>query len=267
MEKGNVHIHLNGEIIGNIGHMSDLFWHAFYDEYIVHDKFGGISHVRDNQQEFTLQIWKPNINNNQFELEELIEKIIYGCSIKLGLHFKIAKFDSFQKDKGNANYYSLELNDISQERTLMQYFNFANYTQIGRHKYLAYYQVIEFFYIRATKTFKGHKIKEIDIVKHILTATNKDDEIKQWLSSQKQLLEYYTIEHLRYPSIIPINLQEDIINIITKRIYSIRCSLVHSKETPENTNFIPNLNDEILDKEVPLIQFIALKVIENSNLI
>jgi hypothetical protein len=267
VEKGNVDIYLNGEIIGNIGHMSALFWHAFIDEYIVHDDFGGINHVRDNQQELTLQIWKPNIINNNFELDELIEKILYECSIKLGLNFKIAKFDSFQKEKGNAKYYSLDLNDKSPERIPLQYFNFANYTQIGRHKYLAYYQVIEFFYKRAMKKFKGLKVKEIDMVKHIITATNNDDEIKQWLYSQEQLFDYYTIENQRYPSIIPITLQEDIINIITRRIYSIRCSLVHSKEAQENSNFIPNLNDEILDKEVPLIKFIASKVIENSNLI
>ena len=43
--------------------------------------------------------------------------------------------------------------------------------------------------------------------------------------------------------------------------------IVHSKESSENSNFIPNLNDEILDKEVPLIKFVASKVIENSNLI
>ena len=91
VEKGNVDIHLNGEIIGNIGQMSDLYWHAFYDEYIVHDDFGGVNHVRDNQQELTLQIWKPNITNNNYELEELIEKIIYDCSVKLGLHFKNRK--------------------------------------------------------------------------------------------------------------------------------------------------------------------------------
>ena len=91
--------------------------------------------------------------------------------------------------------------------------------------------------------------------------------LKRGLTLKKQLLEYYTMENQSYPSVIPINLQEDIISTITRRIYSIRCSLVHSKESSENSNFIPNLNDEILDKEVPLIKFVASKVIENSNLI
>ena len=224
VEKGNVDIHLNGEIIGNIGHMSDLYWHAFYDEYIVHDDFGGVNHVRDNQQELTLQIWKPNITNNNYELEELIEKIIYDCSVKLGLHFKIGKFDDFQKYKGNSNQYSLEFNNKNQERIPLQYFNFANYTQIGRHKYLAYYQVIEFFYIRAMKKIKGHKIKEIDMVKHILTATNNDDEIKAWLDSKKTAIRILNNGKPKLSLIIPINLQEDIISTITRRIYSIRCS-------------------------------------------
>ena len=76
-----------------------------------------------------------------------------------------------------------------------------------------------------------------------------------------------TVTCLTSTVVIPITLQEDIINKISRRIYSIRCSLVHSKEAPENSNFIPNLNDEILDKEVPLIKFVASKVIENSNLI
>ncbi|PGY51518.1 hypothetical protein [Priestia megaterium] len=265
VEKGNIDIYLDGEIIGSIGQMSNLFWHAFYDEYIVQDDFGGINPIRDIEQELTLQIWKPYIINDYLELEELIEKIIYNCSVNLGLHFKIVKFDSFLKHKGNANQYSLELSHKNQERIPLQYFNFANYTQIGRHKYLAYYQVIEFFYIRAMKKFKGLKIKELDIVKYILAATNCDKEIMEWFCSKKDLLEHYTLRNQQYPSMISVNLQEDIINTVARRIYSIRCSLVHSKEAPENSNFIPNLNDEILDKEVPLIRFIASKVIENSN--
>lgn len=37
--------------------------------------------------------------------------------------------------------------------------------------------------------------------------------------------------------------------------------MVHSKEAPNDVNFIPNLNDEIIDKEISLIKYVAEKVL------
>jgi hypothetical protein len=259
LDKGNIDIIMNNEHIGNIGTMSDLFWHAFYDEYIVEDTFGGIHHVRNNQEDLTLQIWKSSIRELD-ELEELVEKIIYDCSVKLGLNFKRASFDSYQKNTGVANKYSLELEHNVYERTPIQYFNFANYSPISRHQYLAYYQSIEYFFKRAYITKQMSNSKELEILKQILSDSIDEKEFIKWLSDNNYL-NYYTSETKQYPSIVPLNLNEGLIDTISRRIYYIRCSLVHSKESPKEFNFIPNLNDTVLKNEVPLIRYIASKVI------
>ncbi|PEJ37510.1 hypothetical protein CN689_01005 [Peribacillus butanolivorans] len=268
VEKGNIYISYSGEVIGNIGTMSDLFWHSFYDEYILQDDFGGINHTRNNEQDFTLQIWKSYNLEDINELEELVEKILYDCSIKLGLNFKRAKFDSFQKAVGQSNQYSLEVSeDNNYERTPIQYFNFANYTSIGRHKYLAYYQVIEFYFIRAMKKFQLFNSKELDYVKYILTFAVENAELLEWLYSEEELVNYYTTKNNKYSSIVTLDLNRDLLDLVAKRIYYTRCSLVHSKEASQDFNFVPNLNDLVLEREVPLIKFLASKVIEKwSNI-
>ncbi|SDM73218.1 hypothetical protein [Bacillus sp. OK048] len=267
VEKGNIFISYEGEVIGNIGTMSDLFWHSFYDEYILQDDFGGTNHTRNNEQDFTLQIWKPDNLEDITEIEELVERILYDCSVKLGLNFKRARFDSFQKTVGHSNQFSLDVRtDSSYERTPIQYFNFANYTSISRHKYLAYYQVIEFFFIRAIKRFHLSNAKELDYVKYILNYAVKNDEIIEWLYSEEEKVNYFTTNNQKYPSIVTLDLSQDISDIVARRIYYIRCSLVHSKEAPTDYNFVPNLNDLVLEKEVPLIKFLASKVIENCSI-
>ncbi|PHG79763.1 hypothetical protein [Bacillus wiedmannii] len=266
VEKGNIYISYGGEVIGNIGTMSDLFWHSFYDEYIFQDDFGGVNHTRNNDQDFTLQIWKSDNLEDINELEELVEKILYDCSVKLGLNFKRAKFDNFQKTVGHSHQYSLEVSeDNNYERTPLQYFNFANYTSIGRHKYLAYYQVIEFYFIRARKQIKLASIRELDLVNYILNTALNEDEIRGWFYSNDKN-RYYTTSNDKYSSMVTINLEEDLIEQLAKRVYFIRCSLVHSKEAPKDANFIPNLNDAVLDKEVALIKFLASKVLEKQIL-
>lgn len=266
VEKGNIYISCGGDVIGNIGNMSDLFWHSFYDEYTFQDDFGGISHTRNNDQVFTLQIWKSDNLEDINELDELVEKILYDCSVKLGLNFKRAKFDDFSKKVGHSNQYSLKVSeDNNYERTPLQYFNFANYTSIGRHKYLAYYQVIEFYFIRARKQIKLASIKELDLVNYILNTALNENEIRGWFYSNDEN-RYYTTSNDKYSSMVTINLGEDLIELLAKRVYFIRCSLVHSKEAPKDANFVPNLNDAIIDKEVALIKFLASKVIENGIL-
>ncbi|WHY63652.1 hypothetical protein [Cytobacillus firmus] len=265
VRKGNIYISHDDELIANIGTMSDLFWHSFYDEYILHGDIGDVNHTRNNEQDLTLQIWNLNDLTDINELEELVEKILYECSVELGLNFKRAQFDDFQKSVGHSNQYSLELSKNSYERTPLQYFNFANYTSIARHKYLAYYQVIEFYFIRARKQIKLASTKELDLVNYILNTALNEDEVRGWFYFNDEN-RYYTTPNDKYSSMVTINLGEDLVEQLAKHVYSIRCSLVHSKESLNDANFIPNLNDIVLDKEIALIKFLASKVLENGIL-
>ncbi len=261
VQRGGIDIYHRDKPIGHIGEMSTLFWDAFYKQYSVNDG-GSIESARNSDNDFTLQIWDSKLVSTLHDLDEIVEKVIYNCSINLGLNFRRTVFDRLATNKGNAKNFSLNLKNSSIEITPMYYYNFANYTPISRQKYIAYYQVIEFFYIRAMKEVQSSDTKELDIIKYIITKAIDKDLIKQWLNRSNERLSYFTEANESYPSIRPIDLNDDTLITLVNRIYSVRCSLIHSKEAPGNFNFIPNLNDDIIENEVPLIKFVAMKVLE-----
>ncbi|HZG81781.1 MAG TPA: hypothetical protein VEZ13_13515 [Brevibacillus sp.] len=259
VQTGGITLEKNGEVIGHIGQMSDLFWHTFYDQYIVED-YGAIEHARNNEKDITLQIWNDKVFENTEQFYKFIEQILSECNVNLGFSFKRSRFENESKLKGYTSNTKLCLSNIELEETPLRYFNFANYTKIPRHKYLAYYQVLEFFFTRAVKEARFPKPNELFIVKYIATNSITESEVVSWLEEITGRGKYYTEPSEKYPALFPLNATE-IVESVATRIYSIRCSLVHSKEAPKDANFIPYLNDEIIDKEISLIKYVAEKVL------
>jgi len=197
-------------------------------------------------------------NTEQFY--KFIEQILFECNVNLDLGFKRSRFESASKLKGHATRTQLCLSGNDFEETPLRYFNFVNYTKIPRHKYLAYYQVLEFFFTRAVKEARFPKPNELLIIKYITNNSITASEVISWIEEITDKGRHYIEPSEKYPALIPLNVIDDVQSVDT-RIYTVRCSLIHSKEAPKDVNFIPNLNDEIIEKELTLIKYVAEKVL------
>ncbi|WP_438312419.1 hypothetical protein [Sporosarcina sp. FA9] len=265
VKRNGIDIVLDGSIVGYLGTMSDLFCAVFREEFIKEDYLDyaiEINQIRNIQEEFTLQLWNIPFVANADDLNILVEKILYECSVELGLEFKRGHFDTYQKEKGVSSIdLKLELSNNNYIREPLMYFNFANDSSTSRHKFIAYYQVIEFFYKRALKIARLPRPKEIDVIREVICKAITADEVKAWIEHR----EYYSLKHFEYPALKKLDINSvNLIEDMTNRIYSVRCSIVHAKETTNiNDNFIPNLNDKIITQEIPLIKFIAGIVLES----
>lgn len=266
VQTGGITLEKDGEVVGHIGEMSDLFWHTFYDQYIVQDNYGGIEHARNNEKDITLQIWNDKSFENAGQFYNFVEQVLFECDVKLGLGFKRSRFDSVSKLEGRATTTRLCLSGIELEETPLRYFNFSNYTKIPRHRYLAYYQVLEFFFIRALKEASLSKPSELSVIAYIISNSITVPEIISWLEGITDRGRYYMEPSENYPALIPLDVSDDVHSVAT-RIYSVRCSLVHSKEAPKDVNFIPNLNDEIVEKELALMKYVAEKVLYRWSIV
>ncbi len=84
------------------------------------------------------------------------------------------------------------------------------------------------------------------------------------------LVEYYNSESVRFSNARKINLKDNDKNTILKhlssRIYQNRNSIVHSKES-DKAKYTPFRDDKILVKEVPLLRFIAERIIFETSTI
>lgn len=84
------------------------------------------------------------------------------------------------------------------------------------------------------------------------------------------LITYYKLETVKFSGAIQVHLEgndEDIIyKNLAARIYSNRNSIIHSKES-EKAKYTPFADDGILVKEVPLLRFIAERIIFETSTI
>lgn len=173
----------------------------------------------------------------------------------------------------------------------MLYFNSTFEDTSVRLKFLSYYQVIEYYYVRANNILAKNKIietqsqegidhvdipkiikqynkysKESEAIRLVLEKAVNVNEFKIWINENIQRVEYFTQNVDDLLSGLNINVLADdrsIISHLCRRIYSLRCSIVHSKADSDGITYIPNLNDIKLVNEIPLMSFIAAKVLES----
>lgn len=266
IKKSGITLKFSGKEKGYIGTVSDLYFAVFRDEYMREDDISEFSFitksVRNNAEDFTLKIWELPCDDNIDEINEFVDKVLYECSIKLGLDFRVGKFDAMQKELAfPIKKFELEISEEKYNKEPLMYFNFANESSISRHIFLAYYQVIEFYYKKALEIKRPSNPKEKDIITEIIKKAINSDEVLKWLERS----DYYLKEQRDFPQLnmLKVDDGEEILNKIANRIYSVRCSIVHSKETNQrNGNFVPNLNDDIIENEISLIKYVASYVLE-----
>jgi len=291
-EIGQIAIEQEGTIIGVIGEKSDLMWQVFYYDFIVEQEEGTVpTHSQDHDNYLTLQIW----NTDQISadlLDNYVQEILYNCSIKMGLNFKVAEVNELYRDKGMNNQYVLDFKYKSIESVPLFFYNSTLEDLSVRLKFLSYYQVIEYYFVRANNfllkeklinadfcvpgNFDSSQIREIiqkynifarerEAIKLVLGKAIDIAELSLWLNQNAERLQYFTQNADPLLSNLNLDLskaEKRVFSKLCERIYSLRCSIVHSKADIEEIIYIPNINDAKLINEMPLMSFVAQKVLE-----
>jgi hypothetical protein len=102
----------------------------------------------------------------------------------------------------------------------------------------------------------------------LIKLVNIDDLIEKLNGYDETLLDFYINNTVAFAGAPVLNLNMEDRELVYKhmanRIYKVRNSIVHSKET-EKTKYTPFRDDKTLVKEVPLIRFIAEQIIFSTS--
>lgn len=184
------------------------------------------------------------------------------------------------------------------EPELINYYNLGLGTDSVVLTYLAFYNILEYFYPLVAENELHNKIKEniiqpdfsvkkrVKLRKLVKDISKLENKLNERESLKLVLSEYFEIDELigwitdfehefgvYYTEWVNLfgtrkKLEvtvDNIINGLGSRIYSVRNALVHNKEG-EIGRFIPYTeHDEILMKEIPLLRFIAEQLIIRSG--
>lgn len=287
---GRVNIVNEGKLIATIGEKSDIIWSVFYDDFILESDHGSITHVLDHEEYLTLQFWDDHIMGNE-EIQEHIDDLLYACSVEKNLNFKVVSIPKKAKDRGIEGQYQIEYNPKSYEKIPMMYFKNGFQTQDYRLSFLSYYQVLEYFFIRAqnnnliemimedgTTDIKdishynlrnalrkyNNSTREKKSLKLVLSQIVVVSELKMWINTHTHRVSTFTTNALGEASIVlDLSKSDDkIISRLAERIYYFRCGIAHAKGDTGEYIVIPNSNDFAIFKELEMMKYLSMKTLE-----
>jgi hypothetical protein len=265
---GSVTITQDGEVVGEIGVKSNMFWHTFYDNYVLEkDETVSIEHVRDNHDhEFTLQVWKPGRVSNVAEFEHFADTVIFECADQFGLAFRRERFCNLNPGQGTAGLFNLAVSVSAHERVPLTHYAFAQSSSIPAHQFLGWYHVLEFFFSRARARLmhpRRNKIPELDMLMCVLENVIHWPYFFRWMNGDPARSRNFTSSQpVPFPS-IDLSSTSRAIESTAKRIYSVRCEVVHSKEGESLVP--PIIADALIEPELPLVRFLAGQAIRNGR--
>lgn len=287
---GEVQLYEGRNKVGSIGAKSDLIWSIFYPYFVIETDYGGIIHTLPNHEEFlTLQLWNAE-GKDEDEIIEYINNILFKLSIEKGLCFKKAHPIELWKDRGFAKTYGMQVSNKKLEAIPLAYINYAITCEDPRMAFLHFYQVLEYFFVRAQndnilselqsnniltatsindtllrRILKSYtnNTREIESLKLVLQKAVNIQKLKDYISGDPGILRQYTLD-TSISDKIQIHLDSTdskIINKLAERIYFFRCAIAHAKGDVDEYLALPDVSNSVIEAELTLLKNIAYNVL------
>ena len=276
-----------GNAVASIGEKSDLIWEVFYGYFVNENEDGSIDHVYSNHEKYlSIQLFNVEALSKE-EIVARVDEILLHVSMVYDMDFKVFEVNSLIKCEGEAPILRVEYTPTGFEEVRMFYLSNANNTNDERFKFLSYYQVIEYFFVRAQNYYFLEELKSIDmnnvnhnelrkILANYKKVTNEREALKlvlkraidipkfkTWINSNSEHFDIYCRSQG-----YKIDLSKEdkkIISNIVERVYGYRCSIAHAKGDVEEYIAIPNISRKIIAAEIPLVKYLAYEVIKNCS--
>lgn len=289
---GAVHISNDNVHVACIGQKSDLIWSVFYDYFIHKDDYGSIEHAYGRHEEI-MSIQLPNVAGLALvEIEQIVKEVLLKCSLELDLHFKIEYIDKKMSDIGIDDIYKLNLSNIEYEPEPAMYFSNAIGSTDTRVRYLSYYQVLEYFFIRSqninflkkldAETIRdngkikhrelrsilkqyNNTLKELESLKLVLDRSLDVENLKDWIRSTPKIEALLCTPSGTVPTLDLSASNEKIISKLAARIYYYRCAIAHAKGDIDEYIALPYQSDKTINSELPLIRYVASLVLKECS--
>ena len=283
-EIGSVKLYDGKRCIGEIGAKSDLMWSVFYDYFINIGKWGEITHTHTNHERYlSIQLFDIEFLSND-EICRMINEILLKVSMEHDLDFSVVEMDAIYKLEGEAKTYGIQFHSLEFEYIPALYLINALNTREARLAYLSYYQVLEYFFVRAQNYYflneygalsmpavnhnelrkVLHKYKNIlnerESLKLVLTRSLDISKFKSWILQDQNRVNKYC--NSQKNSIDITKSDEKIVGRLGERIYSMRCSIAHAKGDVDEYIAVPTVSDSEISLEIELIKYAAYEALK-----
>lgn len=291
LDVGSLHIKNGDKFIATIGEKSDLIWAVLFELFIKEDEYSINHTLPQHESIMALQIYDV-WGMTDDEIRKTIDEILFKCSTDLDMHFKIVHLDEKITEEGVSGYYELPTTMGEYEHIPMMYFNNAFALEDIRMQFLSFYQVLEFFFVRAqnyelidrlnAESLLTHPVRHNDIRKVLRLYKNSTSEIeslilvlkkaisirdfKIWVNEAPDRIGRYTNTGIDEIAIKLSASDEKILSKLATRIYYYRCSIAHAKGDIDEFVALPEVCRDEIKKEIPLVRWVAEHTIKKCSI-
>lgn len=212
-------------------------------------------------------------------------------ALEKDLLFKRIHPSDFWKTYGAAQNYDIRINNETPESIPMTYLMSGVTCDSPRIAYLYFYQVLEYFFVRAQNRFL---LREFERTKVLISSELDDNLLRQVLKDYTKALRERESLKLVLQEVVDIakfkefiladqdrtrqfttdisigkktalNLQaadDKLISSLAERIYFFRCAIAHAKGDADMYMAIPEISDTIICGELPLLKKLSFKALQ-----
>lgn len=276
-----------GKCIASVGMKSDLMWTTFYDYFVNTNADGMVNHTYERHEQYlSIQLFDTE-NKTLDQITALINEMLLRISMEYDMDFRVFEVNPIFKETGENAIKYMKFEPTGYEQVPMLYLNNAINTSDERLAYLSYYQVIEYFFVRAQNYYFLDELSAIDMqnvdhneLRKILSEYKKISNEREALrlvflkSIDIEKFKYWLNSNLKYEQIycnspnLKIDITKEdkkIISQLVNRVYSYRCSIAHAKGDVEEYIAIPFLSKQTIEEELPLLKYLAFEVITHCS--
>lgn len=286
IEIGSISIEKDGHIIGEIGEKSDIIWSVYYNSFIQQDEEGNVQRtLSDEDTILSIQVWN-NDGDDEKDIDETIKSYLLDISMQTEMKFEILYPDEMWKEMGENGHFSIETK-TQYDSVSASYINYGMNCPDSRVAYLHLYEGIEYFFYKAEAAyyrdlFASHNMLQIDntelinmireisykqketfLLKLVLEKAIDMQKIRQYVNSNSVIIDTLKKDYGKGTAVVKDDLVDSVyIEHLTTRIYLFRCAIAHAKGDFDGYIAIPDVSNEEIEAEIPLMRYVAYEVIK-----
>lgn len=243
----------------------------------------------------TLKIWKPALLDKS--VDRFVDLFLFHCSTKLGLNFKRASFDVPLDRRAEPIDDEIQIRPIQAESLPMLYFNSASHNLPPQIVYMSYYHAISYFFERAVYLIIREKMQsmfdledtddirqlqrmakavntlrerfnEKEALELVLKRVVKLQTIVRWMDARPERKRWYTQPqefHKEVP-LVSVTSEKEMIRSLVERVYAFKGTIEEAFDKRDHFVWIQSLDDNLLQRDIPLIKLLAARTIESWSL-
>ena len=301
---GELTMEYGGEAIGHLGEQSDIFRLIFDVCFAAEDTMFNEAEnlmippapppfLLAAQEEglITLKIWKSDTLG--LDMDRFVDLFLYHCSTRLGLNFKRARFEAPPEPGLFALKETLDFRPFEAEAMPLMYFNSAAHNLPPQMIFMAYYNVLDYFFERAkhrmiyqqmqrlyrhedldtpqhfadmaqTVQSLSRNLQESDYLFLVLERVLEPEAFMQWLDEDSVRKRWFTHfqEKPRELPILRVTSQQDLLRSLVQRIYTVKSSLCEAHLPQDEKTDLPRFSHHLLQQEISLLKYFAAATLE-----